>query len=132
MRRLLPLLLLALSLAACRAPEGPAARYRRFAEAVRGGRASEAWSLLSSQSKEALAARGKALAGEKPPPGVDLSGRELLVGDLAPTSPKVKSVTVVREEGDRAVVAVEEEGVGRGEATLVREGKEWQVVLPEG
>jgi hypothetical protein len=131
MRRLLPLVLL-LSLAACRAPEGPAARYRRFAEAVRGGRASEAWSLLSSQSKEALAARGKALAGEKPPPGVDLSGRELLVGDLAPTSPKVKSVTVVREEGDRAVVAVEEEGGGRGEATLVREGKEWQVVLPEG
>jgi hypothetical protein len=132
MRRLLPLLLLSLSLAACGAPEGPAARYRRFAEAVRGGRAGEAWALLSSQSREALAARGRALAGEKPLPGVDLSGRELLVGDLAPTSPKVKSVTVVREEGDRAVVSVEEEGGGRGEAALVREGKEWRVVLPEG
>jgi surface antigen len=132
MRRLLPLLILSLSLAACRAPEGPAARYRRFAEAVRGGRTGEAWALISSDSRQALAARGKALAGETPPPGVDLSGRELLLGDLSPTSPKVKSVTLVREEGDRAVVAVEEEGGGRGEATLVREGGEWQVVLPEG
>ena len=72
------------------------------------------------------------MAGENPPPGIDLSGREILLGDQAPTSPKVKSVTVVREQDGRAVVSVEEEGGNGGEVTLVREGGEWQVELPGG
>ncbi|HVO20606.1 MAG TPA: hypothetical protein VMU15_15210 [Anaeromyxobacter sp.] len=124
--------LAALGAAGCRAPEGPAERYRRFAEAARGGRAAEVWAMLSQGSRRALSQEGEGLAGKVPNPAVDLSGPELVLGDLAPTAPRVKSVTVVRESGDQAVVAVEDEGGARGEVTLVREGGEWRVRLPGG
>jgi hypothetical protein len=124
--------LAALAAAGCRAPEGPADRYRRFADAARGGRAAEAWALLSAGSRRALDEEGKALQGKAASPGVDLSGQELLLGDLAPTAPRVKSVTLVREAGDEAVVAVEDEAGIRAEVRLVREGGQWRVVLPPG
>jgi hypothetical protein len=125
-----PVLCLALLLAACRAPEGPAERYQRFAAAARAGRAGEVWAMLSEPSRKALRDRAKALEGDKPPAGIDVKAADLVVGDLAPTAPKVKSVTVVRESAEAAVVAVEEEGGGRGEVSLVREGGEWRVELP--
>jgi hypothetical protein len=131
-RLVAPLLAAALLLAACRAPETPAELYRRFAEAARKGRAGEVWATLSTGSRKALAERAKALAGAKPPPGMDVSAGDLVLGDLAPTAPKVKSVTVLRESKDSAVVSVEEVGGARGEVSLVREGGEWRVVLPEG
>ena len=55
-----------------------------------------------------------------------------MLGDLSVTAPKVKSVTPLRESADEAVVAVEEEGGGRGEVSLSREGGEWRVELPGG
>ena len=61
-----------------------------------------------------------------------MSAADLVVGDLAATAPRVKSVTVLRESRDAAVVAVEEVGGARGEVSLVREDGEWRVVLPEG
>jgi len=124
--------LAALAAAGCRAPEGPAERYRRFAEAARGGRAGEVWAMLSQGSRRALSQEGKGLAGKAPSASVDLSGPELVLGDLAPTAPRVKSVSVVRESGDEAVVAVVDEGGVRGEVTMVREGGEWRVQLPGG
>ncbi len=126
-------LLAALALSAgagCRAPEGPADRYRHFAEAARGGRAGEVWGLLSAGSRRALEEEARALAAKGPLPGVDLSGQELVLGDLASTAPRVKSVIVVRESPDAAVVSVEEEGGARHEVSLVREGGEWRVQLP--
>ena len=126
--RLLPVALL-LTLA-CKPPEPPAQRYTRFAQAAREGDTGAVWSMLSSASQEKLRARQKELGGAKPTPGVDVTVADLVLGDLAPTAPKVNSVTMVRESGTEAVVAVEVEGGPGGEARLVREGEEWKVVLP--
>jgi hypothetical protein len=132
MRRLLALLAAAVLAAACHPPENPAERYERFAKAARAGDTGAVWSMLSRESQERIRARARALGGEKAAPGVDVGPAGLVLGDLAPTAPKVKSVTVLRESQERAVVAVDVEGGQRGEVTLVREGKEWKVVLPEG
>ena len=132
MRRLLvlSLFLSALLATACRAPENPAQRYERFAQAARDGDVGAVWAMLSKASQDRIRARGKELEGGKPVPGVDLGPASLVLGDLAPTAPKVKKATVVRESQGQAVVAVEVEGGERGEVTLVREGKDWKVVLP--
>lgn len=132
MTRLLVPLLAVLLLTACRAPESPADRYRRFAEAARSGHASEVWAMLSRRSRQALADRARALQGNNAPPGLDVTAADLVLGDLAPTAPKVKSVTVLRESKDAAVVAVEEAGGARGEVSMVREDGEWRVELPGG
>lgn len=133
MRRLVaPLLASALLLAGCRVPESPAERYRRFVDAARKGRAGDVMAMLSTQSRQVLVARAKALESANPTPGVDVSPTDLVLGDLAPTAPRVKSVTVLRESKDAAVVSVEEVGGARGEVSLVREDGEWRVVLPEG
>jgi len=133
MRRLVaPLLACALLLSACRVPETPAQRYRRFADAARGGRAGEVLAMLSSGSRKALEQRARALGGPRATPGVDVAAADLVLGDLAPTAPRVKSVTTVRESRDAAVVSVEDASGARGEVSLVREDGEWRVVLPEG
>lgn len=132
MRRLPALLAVAFLATACKGPENPAQRYQRFAQAARDGDVGAVWSMLSKDSQERIRARGKGLEGEVPRSGVDLGPANLVVGDLAQTAPKVKSATVLRESQSQAVVAVEVEGGERGEVTLVREGKDWKVVLPEG
>ncbi len=124
---LLPLL--ALLAAGCQRPDNPAARYERFARAARGGDYGAVWAMLSRASQDRLRARSKELRGGADVPGADLQVANLLVGDLAPTAPKVKSATVLRESRERAVVAVEVEGGARGEVSLVREGKEWKVIV---
>ena len=133
MRRLLvPVLVaLSLSLVACRSQEGPAQRYRRFAELARAGKAEEAWAMLSSRSRARLEAQAKELAAHAPAGVLPTSGPELLLGDLSATAPRVKSVAMVRESRDAAVVAVQEEGGRKGEVQLVREDGAWRVVLPE-
>ncbi len=125
MRRLLALSAAALLATACRPPENPAQRYERFARAAREGKAGAVWSMLSSGSQERFRARAKEL-------GLPGDPARLVLGDLAPSAPKVKSVTPLRESQKKAVVAVETEDGARGEVTLVREGEEWKVVLPEG
>ncbi len=135
MRRLLAPAALAFALAvlaACRPPEDPAARYRRFTAAARDGNAGAVWAMLSSDSQQRLQSRAEALAGGKKLEGVDLDPRGLVLGDLAATAPKVKSVRVARQAGDTAAVDVELEGGGRGQVELRREKDEWRVVLPGG
>ena len=127
---LLPLV--ALLAAGCQRPDNPAERYERFARAARAGEVGAVWAMLSKDSQERIRARGKELAGGEKVAGADLGAANLVLGDLAPAAPRVKSATVLRESKDQAVVAVEVEGGERGEVTLVREGEEWKVVLPGG
>ncbi len=131
MRRLLPVLaLLLLATAGCRRPAGPAETYRAFAAATRAGDADGVWARLSESSRQVLDARARAAAA-KAPGVVPASGKELAVGDLAAEAPRVRSVTVLRESRDAAVLSVEVEGKpGAREVSLVREGGVWRVVLP--
>ncbi len=132
MRRLATPLLALLFLAGCAPPATPAQRYRAFVEAARRGRVGDVWAMLSSASRQGLEDRARALNDPKPSAAVDVSASDLVLGDLAPTAPKVKSVTTVRESRDAAVVAVEDAEGARSEVSLVREGGEWRVVLPKG
>lgn len=128
MARLLALAVL-LASSGCRRDVGPAERYAAFAAAARKGEADQVWAMLSERSREALDARARALAARAP--GVVAgSGRQLVLGDLAPRARRPSSVTVVRESPDAAVVAVEVEGEPAREVKLVRERGEWRVVLP--
>ncbi len=127
--RLLALALL-LAQAGCRRDVGPAERYAAFAAAARQGDADEVWSMLSSRSREALDERARALAGKAPPGVVAAAGRQLVLGDLAPRARRPRSVVVVRESRDAAVVAVDVEGEPTREVSLVREGGLWRVVVP--
>lgn len=121
---------LLLSLPACRRPAGPAETYRAFAAAVRSGDEETAWRLLAERSKAAFERAGRAAAEAAPAGVVPRSGAELLLGNAALRSPKVKSALVVRESGEAAVVAVELDDGGRGEVELVRERGGWRVVVP--
>ncbi len=126
------LLTLALLPSACRPPEDPAQRYLRFASAARGGDDATAWALLSTASQDALRARAAALRGGKDGPRVDLSARDLVLGDLAATAPTVKGARVASQRGDDAVVEVDLEGGTHGQVTMHREADGWRVVLPPG
>jgi hypothetical protein len=131
MRRLFPVLLLALAAAGCRRQAGPAETYRAFAAAARSGDAEGVWTRLSSRSREVLDQRARAAAAKAPSGVVPTSGKELVVGDLGAQAPRVRAVTVLRESRDAAVVGVEVEGApGSREVSLVREAGVWRVVLP--
>jgi hypothetical protein len=133
-RMVLRVLALALLLApaACRRDVGPAERYAAFAAAARSGDADAVWGMLSQRSRDALETRAKALAERAPSGVLATSGRQLVLGDLAPLARRPRSVVVVRESRDAAVVSVELEGEGAREATLVRERGVWRVDVPFG
>jgi hypothetical protein len=116
----------------CRRDVGPAERYSAFSQAAREGDADAVWSMLSERSREAFDARARELAVRTPAGVVAASGRQLVLGDLAPRARRPRSVVVVRESRDAAVVSVEVEGEGAREASLVREGGVWRVVVPFG
>lgn len=132
MRRLLPLALLsAVALAACSRPEGPAESYRRFAAAARSGDADAVWSMLAERSRATLDARARDLSSRAAPGVIPPSGRALVLGDQAARAARLRTVVVVRESADTAVVRVEDEAGGKGEVTLVREDGAWRVVLED-
>jgi hypothetical protein len=131
LRRLLPLAL-ALAAGGCRRDVGPAERYTAFAAAAREGNADAVWAMLSKRSREVVEARARSLAARGPDGVLAASGRQLVLGDLAPRAARPRSVVVVRESRDAAVVAVEVEGQGTREVTLVREGGVWRVDVPFG
>lgn len=128
-RHALALALLLLSIG-CRREAGPAERYRAFAAAARDGDAAAVWSMLSESSRAALDTRARAVAAAAPAGVVATSGRQLVLGDLSAGAPRPKSVVVVRESRDAAVVSVEVEGAPAREVSLVREGGLWRVVVP--
>jgi hypothetical protein len=108
---------------------GPEQAYRAFAEALREGKAQEAWSLLSEGSRQALDARAAELAGATGGVVRD-AGAALLVGSEARRAPRIASVTVVREGPDEALLRVADESGASSEVRMAREGGGWRVVLP--
>lgn len=122
--------LLVLLALACRRPEGPADRYRVFAAAARSGDAETVWSMLSERSRAMLDERAKEVAARAAPGVLPQSGRDLVLGDLAPRAARIASVTVLRESRDAAVLTVQLEGAGAEEVAMVREDGRWRVVLP--
>ncbi len=130
-RLALALALATLATSGCRRPVGPAETYRAFAAAARAGDTDGVWNRLSAGSREKLDARAREVAARAPGGVVPASGKELVVGDLAPGAARLRSVTVVRESRDAAVVSVDVEGAPRArEVSLVREAGVWRVVLP--
>ena len=127
----LPALALAavLALAGCRSEGPPDTAYRAFAQATRDGDAETAWSLLSSSTREWLDRRASEVASRAPEGVVPSSGKALLLGNAALAAPRVKSVVILRETADRAVVKVEAEGQPPREVTLVNE-RGWRVDIP--
>lgn len=128
MRRL-AFLALALSLGACARDLGPEAAYRSLVRAVAERDADKAWSLLSQGSQKRLDALAREAAA-RAPGVVSPSGRQLLLGDGSLAARPLARVEVASQEGDRAVLRVEEEGRPPREVTMVREGRGWRVELP--
>jgi hypothetical protein len=119
----------ALLLPACRNDRPPDAAYRAFTRAAREGNADAAWALLSERTREWLDRRATEAASRAPPGVVPASGKELLLGNAALGAPKVKSIVILRESTDRAVLQVEVEGQPAREVTLVNE-RGWRVDIP--
>ncbi len=130
--RLVLALAVLLASAGCRRDEGPADRYRAFAAAARDGNAAAVWSMLSEPSRAELDRRAREVSARAPAGVIPSTGRELVLGDLSARAPKPRSVVVLRESRDAAVVAVEVEGGPAREVSLVREGGVWRVVVPFG
>src|SRR6266508_1614549 len=121
---------LVLAAAGCRRTAGPAESYRAFAAAARAGDADAVWARIAARSRAVLEARAKDVAA-RATGVVPASGKELVLGDLAAAAARIRTVTVLRESRDAAVLSVEEEGrPGAREVSLVREGGVWRVVLP--
>jgi hypothetical protein len=116
---------------ACRRAAGPEEAYQAFARAAREGDSDAVWSLLSERSRAELDDRARALAARAPEGTLPASGKDLVLGDRAPSAPRIEKAVVVRESRDAAVVAVTAAGGGAPEeVSLVREGGAWRVVLP--
>ena len=128
MHRLAPLGLL-LSLAACAREPGPEAAYRSLAKAVAERDADKAWSLLSRDSQKRLEALARQAAAQAPGV-VSPSARQLLLGDASLAARPLAQLTVASQDGDRAVLRVEEQGRPPRQVTMVREGRGWRVELP--
>ena len=126
MRRLALLFSLVL-LAGCRKAEGPEEAYRRFAQATAKRDAATAWSLLSSESQQALtrAAADVAKAEGREAPK---DGRQLLLSDATTLVAPPRDASAVFE-GDRTFVVVRDEAGERGRVAMVKEDGRWRVDL---
>jgi hypothetical protein len=121
---------LAAAIACARPAPAPDAAYRALVEAVRARDAERAWPLLSPATQAWLDARAKAAAAQAP--GVVVaSGKALLLGSAAAATRPPKSIVLVRESADRAVLQVTDDGAeAPREIVLVKDGR-WRVDLPE-
>lgn len=130
-RLALVLVVAALATGGCRRPGGPAEAYRAFAAAARAGDADGVWARLSTRSRDVLDARARQIAARAPAGLVSQAGKDLALGNLSAQAPRLRSVTVLRESQDAAVLSVEVEGAPAArQVSLVREAGVWRVVLP--
>lgn len=128
--RLAAVAALALALGpACSRDLSPDATYRALAKAVAERDGDAAWALLSAGSQVWLQERAKGAAAAGPGV-VNSSARLLLIGDAALGARPPRSIEVVSEGADRAVLRVEAPGGAPQDVTLVREGGRWKVQIP--
>ncbi len=118
-----------LLLAACVArEEAPENVYRAFVHAVADHDEERAWALLSPDTQAWMSARARvvsaAAAGVVAP-----SAEQLLIGNAARAARPLRSVVLVRESRDLAVLEVEEEGGPKRQVELVRT-KGWRIRIP--
>jgi hypothetical protein len=118
-----------LAVLGCAPAERPDVAYRALVDAVRARDGDRAWQLLSSRTQAWLDARAKAAAA-RAPGVVPASGRELLLGGGGAAVRPPRTVVVLRESADRAVLQVGDEGAAPREVTMVNEGG-WRLDLEE-
>lgn len=129
MRRLLPLLLLLPCACHTVNTDTPVDTYLSFLQDVHDGKTDAAYLLLSSKTRDLLAARAKALHGLS---GGAVSGDpEALVFSQAVPEPRPNEVKLVRKQGDRATLRVVGTS-GQGEVYLLNESKGWRIDLTSG
>ena len=124
----LPLLLAALLLAACNQPryDTPVSAYQSFHRLVQRHEYEQAWEALSQPSRQALAERSRALAEASQ--GSVKDDPVAFFFTNATRLPDVTDVTLLSEEGDRAVVRVLGPA-GASEVRMVREPSGWRLDL---
>lgn len=123
---------LALSLlagAACQRATPPDVAFRAFVKAAGDRDSDGAWAMLSHQTQASFTDFAKAAAAKAP--GVVTSDPKLMLfGDAMQQVHQVKSVAILKEEAERAVLKVEDEGGRADEVTMVKEAGKWKVEIP--
>jgi hypothetical protein len=127
MRLSLPLLAL-LALAGCHRSDSPEKAYTAFHEHVKKQQFKQAYEALSQASRDAMAARTRAVQ-EASGGTLKAEPQELLFANSVPPT-DVPEVTLVSQEGDVATVRVVSSGQTR-EVRLVREASGWKIDLSE-
>jgi hypothetical protein len=122
------LLTAALLLGACSQPrfDTPVVAYQSFHRLVQRQEYEQAWQALSEPSRQALAARSRALS-EASQGGVKDDPMAFFFTNAARV-PDVTDVTLLSEEGERATVRVLT-AAGASEVRMVREPSGWRLDL---
>ena len=120
-------LLPAVALLACNRPkwDTPTDAYMSFARAIKKQDSRTAWSGLSTESKQALEARAKAIS-ESTGGAVRPAPQPLFFGGGF-EAPPVRSVKLLSQEGKEARLAVVSEGGAEKEVRMVREEEGWRL-----
>ena len=108
--------------------DGPAEAYTSFSKAVQRGDWKAAYSALSQETQQRLAARAKEIAAASG--GAIKDDPASFAFSSAPRPEPVTEVKVVRQDGDRAVL-VATAGGHTQKVSMVRENNAWKIDLTE-
>ena len=108
--------------------DGPAEAYTSFSKAVQRGDWKAAYSALSQETQQRLAARAKEIAAASG--GAIKDDPASFAFSSAPRPEPVTEVKVVRQDGDRAVL-VATAGGHTQKVSMVRENNAWKIELTE-
>ena len=108
--------------------DGPAEAYTSFSKAVQRGDWKAAYSALSQETQQRLAARAKESAAASG--GAIKDDPASFAFSSAPRPEPVTEVKVVRQDGDRAVL-VATAGGHTQKVSMVRENNAWKIELTE-
>ena len=108
--------------------DGPAEAYTSFSKAVQRGDWKAAYSALSQETQQRLAARAKEIAAASG--GAIKDDPASLAFSSAPRPEPLSEVKVVRQDGDRADL-VATAGGHTQKVSMVRENNAWKIELTE-